>query len=187
MKLYKFRSLANESDIKRIKDIIEEGFYCCNFLSFNDMNEGVFTVNEKNIKIDMSEKQNHKICSFSGVNALNSQLMWGHYANTGMGIVIEIDVIKEKCSKIKKVKYSNLADNLNSIEKILTRKSEEWKYEDEFRYLSKEQNNKVKIGNIVKIYFGAPYKNLNNYNDIKNKHEKLKEYLKLKNKLEYFW
>lgn len=187
MQLYKFRPLANESQIKRIKDIIEYGFYCCDFLSFNDMNEGVFTINGKNVKIEVSEKQKYRICSFSGVNALNSQLMWGHYANAGMGIVIEVHVTEGKCSQIKQVKYVNSADNLNSIEKILTRKSEVWKYEDEFRYLSKKYDtDNVKIGDLVKIHFGTPYKTLNNYDDIKDKHTKLKEYLKLKNELEEF-
>ncbi len=187
MQLYKFRSLANESQIERIKDIIENGFYCCDFLSFNDMNEGVFTINEQNVTIEVSEKQKYKICSFSGVNALNSQLMWGHYANAGMGIVIEVDVTKEKYSQIKQVKYVNSADNLNSIEEILTRKSGVWKYEDEFRYLSKEpMANKVKIGNLVKIHFGTPYKKLKNYDVIIKHHKNLIEYLELKNELEGF-
>lgn len=186
MKLYKFRPLKDDANLDRIKDIIEHGFYCCDFLKFNDMNEGVFTISHKNIKIDVSGKQKYKICSFSGVNALNSQLMWGHYSNAGMGIVIEVDVSQEKCNQIKQVKYTNSTEKLNTIEQILTRKSEEWKYEDEFRYLTTEANNEIKIGDIVKVYFGTPYKELVNYDDIKNKHKKLGEYLKLKGKLHDF-
>lgn len=187
MQVYKFRSLANEFQIERIKDIIENGFYCCDFLSFNDMNEGVFTINEENVNIDVSTKKKYRICSFSGTNALNNQLMWGHYANAGMGIVIEVDVTGEKCKQIKQVKYDNSTENLNSIEKVLTHKSKVWEYEDEFRYLSKEQEgDKVKIGNLVKIHFGTPYKNLKNYKDIKNKHKNLRDYLRLKTELEDF-
>jgi hypothetical protein len=125
MKLYKFRPLKNTDHLDRIKDIIKNGFYCCDFLKFNDMNEGVFTINKINLHIDLSEKQKYKICSFSGENALNSQLMWGHYANAGMGVVIEVDVSGGKCNQIKQVKYANSTDDLNTTEEILTRKSEE--------------------------------------------------------------
>ena len=184
MKLYKFRPLGENKHLERIKDIINSGFYCCDFLSFNDMNEGVFSVNVHNVNIDVSKKKKYRICSFSGISALNNQLMWGHYANTGMGIVIEIEV--SDCHEIKQVRYSNVTTNLNSIEAVLTRKSEDWQYEDEFRYLSKNTDEKVKIGKITKIYFGMPYKNLINYDDIKKKHSKLKKYLELKEELEKF-
>jgi hypothetical protein len=77
IELYKFRKLANCKDLEKIEEIIEKGFYCSNFLDFNDMNEGVFSINLKNISITLNEKQEYKICSFSGKNALKSQLMWG--------------------------------------------------------------------------------------------------------------
>ncbi|MEA1919451.1 MAG: DUF2971 domain-containing protein [Campylobacterota bacterium] len=185
MQLYKFRPLGNEDHLKRIKDIIEKGFYCCDFLSFNDVNEGVFSVNSENIDISVEEKKKYKICSLSGKNALISLLMWGHYANAGMGVVIEVDV--QDFSKIKQVRYSNSTDELNSIEEILTRKSKEWEYENEFRYLSNDNIScSVKLGTITMIYFGTPYKQLLNYCDIKEKHEGLKRYLELKEKLENF-
>ena len=41
-KLYKFRELKNDDNLTRIKDIVKDGFYCSNFLDFNDMNEGVY-------------------------------------------------------------------------------------------------------------------------------------------------
>ena len=187
MKLYKFRPLKNTDHLERIKDIIKNGFYCCDFLKFNDMNEGVFTLNQKNFNIDLSEKQKYKVCSFSGKNALNSQLMWGHYANAGMGVVIEVDVSGGKYDQIKQVKYANSTDDLNTTEKILTHKSDEWKYEDEFRYLSKGKTAyKVNIGEIAGIYFGTPYRKLANYDEIKDKHENLKKYLELKGTLEKF-
>lgn len=184
MKLYKFRALANCKDLKKIKDIIESGFYCSNFLNFNDMNEGVFSINQKNINITLNEKEKYKICSFSGEKALNSKLMWGHYANAGMGVVIEIEVNNQYINDIKKVVYCDNYDKLDSIEKILTHKSKEWSYEHEFRYLSSNHlGDKVKIGEIKKIYFGTPYKKLANYEDIKLKHTKLAYYLLLKNEL----
>lgn len=185
MKLYKFRALGTCENLERIENIIENGFYCNDILGFNDMNEGVYTNNPQNININLSEKQKYKICSFSGVKALKSKLMWGHYANTGRGIVIEIDV--DDNHNIKEVNYDN-DDNLNTIEEILTNKSEEWIYEDEYRYLSTDDlvDNKVNIGHICKIYFGKPYENLSNYEEIKKKHKGLKKYLELKEKLEKF-
>jgi hypothetical protein len=184
MKLYKFRPLADCKDYKRIKEIIEEGFYCCDFLNFNDMNEGVFSINIENIDIGLLDKQKYKICSFSGKNALNSQLMWGHYANAGMGVAIEIEV--NDCKDIKEVTYNNSYEKLNSIEQILTHKSKEWEYENEFRYLTKNDCERKKIGNITKIYFGTPYKKLLNYHKIEKSHTKLKEYLKCKQELKKY-
>lgn len=185
MKLYKFRALGTEKDFKRVKDIIENGFYCNDILGFNDMNEGVYRKNSNNRNVRLEDKQQYKICSFSGVKALKSELMWGHYANAGRGIVIEIDVINS--SNIKEVNYDD-NNNLNTIEEILTNKSEEWTYEDEYRYLSTDIliDNKVKIGSICKIYFGTPYEKLSNYEDIRMNHDNLKKYLKQKEKLKRF-
>jgi len=94
--------------------------------------------------------------------------MWGHYANAGKGIVIEIDTYTQYDSDIKKIIYRK-NKNLNTLEKILTHKSKEWKYEDEYRYLSVSHlpDNKVKLGKVLKIYFGTPYKKLLNYQEIK--------------------
>jgi len=185
MTLYKFRGLQTEHDYNRVIDIIENGFYCNDILGFNDMNEGVYTNNTQNQGVTLSEKQQYKICSFSGVQALKSELMWGHYANTGRGIIIEVDI--EDCRNIKQVKYDS-NENLNSIEDILTNKSKEWAYEDEYRYLSTDQldNNKVKIGQIIKIHFGTPYEKLLNYQEIKEKHENLKKYHQLRENLKDF-
>ncbi|SMN12292.1 hypothetical protein SPBRAN_508 [uncultured Candidatus Thioglobus sp.] len=181
MELYKFRPLGNCNDLKRIEDIITNGFYCCNFLKFNDMNEGVFSINQKNVNITLDQKEQYKICSFSGKNALNSQSMWGHYANAGMGVVIKVEV--DNCTNIKNVIYSDNYNELNSIEDILTHKTTEWKYEYEYRCIVKDTNKcaiKREIGKITKIYFGTPYKPLKNCQDIEKKHIKLQKYLKLK-------
>ncbi len=181
MKLYKFRPLADREDLKEIEEIIKTGFYCSDFLNFNDMNEGVFSINQDNIDIGVIEKQKYKICSFSGKNSLNSQLMWGHYANAGMGVVIEIEA--NNCKNIKEVVYSDKYSNLDSIKKILTHKTTEWQYEHEFRYLSIDADNKEKIGDITRIYFGTPYERLENYKKIIGEHTKLKEYLECKKEL----
>ena len=181
-KLYKFKSLNSEFDLGRIKDIIKKGFWCSKFLEFNDMNEGVYIGNH----IPFNEKENYKICSFSARKALYSELVWGHYANGGKGVAIEIQVDNEKKYDIYTVTYTdNFQENLN-IKKILTTKSTSWKYEDEYRLLTTKQGNEHSIGKITKIYIGTPYKSLQNYEkDIKiklcsfiNNVEKLKEFCK---------
>jgi hypothetical protein len=213
MKLYKFRALQNDTDFKRIICILEEGFYCNNFFNFNDMNEGVYRNNQLNKDITFEEKNNYNICSFSGEKALNNELMWGHYANAGKGIAIEIKM--NTCMEIAKnvlntdedefgdfsnsnekaihkrpndknlhrVIYKDNKNDLNTIEEILTHKSLIWEYEDEWRYLSNSNENPIQIGTIEKIYFGTPYEHLHNYNDIQSKNQNLQEYLKLKKKL----
>jgi hypothetical protein len=185
MKLYKFRPLGKCTDLSRIKSIISKGFYCSDFLRFNDVNEGVFTINKHNMNITLSEKQQYKICCFSRENALNSQLMWGHYANAGMGVAIEVDVTN--CENIEPVLYSDEDKNLNTIKQILIRKSKEWSYENECRYLTNEklENDKIKLP-ITKIYFGTPYENLGNYTEIKDKHTGLIKYYGLKEELKEF-
>ncbi len=192
MKLFKFRSLQSCTDLKRIIDIHKKGFFCNDILNFNDMNEGIFRTCDFP-SIGLCEKTKYKICSFSGINALNNELMWGHYANAGKGIVIEIDVgqsdevdAQEIIENIYQVRYSNQITIGNDriyndpIIDILTRKSLVWKNEDEFRYIKKTDNNKVKIGKISKIWFGTPYKKLANYDDFKIMSDPLKNYLNLK-------
>jgi len=184
-KLYKFRALEDGNNLERIKDIIVgDGFYCTDFLGFNDMNEGVYSHNASNKDIEIDNKLEYKICSFSEEGALSSELMWGHYANAGKGIAIETTV--KNWDDLHKVDYENGNDNLNDIESILTRKSTNWEYEEEWRYLKKSNEQCIKLGCISKIYFGMPYQHLNNYNAIQKKSNTLKRYLKLKKELEIF-
>jgi len=184
-KLYKFRALEDGNNLERIKDIIVgDGFYCTDFLGFNDMNEGFYSHNDSNKDIVIDYKLEYKICSFSEEGALSSELMWGHYANAGKGIAIETTV--ENWDDLHKVDYKNGNDNLDTTESILTRKSTDWVYEEEWRYLKKSNEQCIKLGRISKIYFGMPYQHLNNYNAIQKKSNTLKRYLKLKKELEIF-
>ncbi len=207
MKLYKFRSLASCEDFCRVKEIIETGkFHCSNFFEFNDMNEGVYTAQQthKNMPtLELGQKLEYKICSFSGEESLEKQLMWGHYANAGMGVVIEIETNadieimtntnidlygEEEALKgaIYKIDYNEYNKELKFMQEILTRKTTEWEYENEFRYIEKTTEEKINIGKITKIYFGKPYEHLGNFPEIKEKHKKLKEYLKYREKLKDF-
>ncbi len=197
MKLYKFRSLQTCNDFERILDILKNGFYCSNFLLFNDMHEGVFLYEnskallDKELKNILSEKLTYKICSFSQEEALSSQLTWGHYAGAGMGVAIEFEVDDPKVDDLEndnlyKVRYQDSLQHAMDIKKsedVFKTKSLEWEYEKEFRFIKKmdEEFYKPKIS---KILFGTPYKKLSNYNDIKEKHEKLKKYLHYKELIE---
>ncbi|MBL0687148.1 MAG: DUF2971 domain-containing protein [Sulfurospirillum sp.] len=146
------------------------------------MNEGVYKNNSTNKDITLKGKLYYKTCSFSGEKALKSELMWGHYANAGKGVVIEINI--ENCENIESVEYGNICD-YDNIKDILRNKSNEWSYEDEYRYmLTDETCNKIKIGTIKKIHFGTPYKHLLNYRDIIKNHKPLSDYLDLKTQLE---
>ncbi len=186
-KLYKFRKLENCKDLERIKDIVENGFYCNNILDFNDFNEGVYTKNESTLDIKLADKLKYRICSFSSEEALNKELMWGHYTGAGKGVAIEIELKNDK--NINKVEYDNNSNPTNT-EEILTHKTEAWKYEVEYRYLSKnDESNHLKIddiGKITKIHFGTPYENLTNSDEIIEKSLALQIYHKLRTELQAF-
>lgn len=181
MKLYKFRPLLTEGNRKRIISIIQDGFYCCDFLNYNDVNEGVYPDSQNKAGVDLVQKLEYKICSFSAEAALGSQLMWGHYAAAGMGVAIEIDVAVASGGPIKKVEYGK-DGRYDNVEEILTNKSKDWEYEAEWRYLSTEPD-KFYEAIVTKIYFGTPYRCLNNYQEIKSKHRTLSKYLRYSKKL----
>ena len=84
-KLYKFRSLQNCTELERIKDIIENGFYGNDFFGFNDMNEGTYKNSPDNIGVNLDEKLKYKICSFSDICAVDNELMWGTLCKCGKG------------------------------------------------------------------------------------------------------
>ncbi len=173
-KLYKFRPLLTRCNYKRVISIIRDGFYCCSFLDFNDVNEGVFPVTKN---VNLGQKLEYRICSFSESEALSSELMWGHYAAAGMGVAIEIEANFENSeSSFEKVHYGE-TNRHGNIREILTNKSSQWSYEKEYRYITTSQDKYLKC-KITKIYYGAPYKKLENYYEIKEKHHKLKEYLR---------
>lgn len=195
MKLYKFRKLENCQDLERIESIVKNGFYCNDFFSFNDMNEGVYPHDEnleERIASDFFQaKKKYKICSFSTEEAMKSELMWGHYANAGKGVVIEVDVDEKYQSKVYPVKYlpsREILTNFSDAKVVLTTKSRSWSYKKESRFLSNDnlENNTVKLGTISKIYFGIPFKSWTNYDDILKENKPLKKYLCYKEKLESY-
>lgn len=172
--------MLNKHNYDRVLSIISEGFYCCNFLDFNDSNEGVFPIKKNISNVDLSSKLKYKICSFSAHEALNNELMWGHYAGAGMGVAIEIEV--PDCTILRRVDYDVENHNYSSVEDVLSNKSNTWRYEHEWRYITNSECKHFKHA-IKKIHFGTPYQHLENYQELKTRHSKLRRYLKLSQSL----
>jgi len=194
MKIYKFRSLTNETEYCRLRNILETGyFWCSNFQDLNDPIEGVFSLSGKNDEIIRSGildiyslKNKYKICSFSGIEGFEKPSIWGYYTSGFKGVAIEIEIEE---NKVKKIDYKEnipeifsreIADN--AVKNILTRKLKSWESEDEYRYLIESDNNYHKIGKISAVYFGNPYGNLSNTTDIQ-KNKKLVEYINFRKRL----
>jgi hypothetical protein len=84
--------------------------------------------------------------------------MWSHYANGHRGIVIGFE-IDESEYIIEKVNYKGLASfhilpyKFDDLKSIFLNKLKEWKYEEEYRIITKKQDY-IKI-EIKKLFFGA--------------------------------
>ena len=189
MKLYKFRALGTVEDFNRLKNIIETGhFWCSNFWDLNDPMEGVYknsSILSSDINKIFSEKNKYKICSFTGQKGFNNTTLWGYYANGFKGVIIEIEI--RNINKINPINYVSkeiFQQNIEDVKLILLRKLDDWKSEDEFRFLIKSENNLHKIGKIIKVHFGTPYSGLTNTNKIFEKSKNLNRYNELKEKLE---
>ncbi len=192
MKLYKFRALANDRDLERLKGILKTGeFWCSKFSELNDPMEGVYTVlNGHNVSgaIDLiyNEKEKYKICSFSGEEAFSNPPMWGYYANGFKGMAIEIEIDEhdvEPIGYVDDILHLLKVDSDVEIKKILTSKLKFWKHEAEYRFLKESENNFHKIGEITGVYFGDPYGDVENRQEIEKESGSLSEYKKLKGEL----
>jgi hypothetical protein len=118
-------------------------------------------------------KKKHKICSFSERN--DSILMWSHYADYHKGFCIEYSIADLPCDSqlprsifpvIYSPKLYDLTsslihapnDNYNILSRFLLvlRKSEEWKYQREWRLVNIAENpNPHKMPTPTAIYLGA--------------------------------
>lgn len=92
------------------------------------------------------------ICCFSITP--DNILMWSHYANNHTGIVLEFDTFQDTSTELDDVeslfigypvKYEremprisvrNGQDGFDAVQQVLLTKSDDWKYENEFRVLS---------------------------------------------------
>lgn len=189
-RLIKFRPLANDDDLKRAKEIIKDGtFWCQKLWDLNDPMEGVFsTYDKKSIPRLFNLKKNTVICSFSHHSAIKNPLLWGYYANGFKGIAIEIKIDEnemESGERFREIEYHDHISNahIDDEDKIMTVKKTDWSHEKEFRFLKYGNRGSYRIGEITNVYFGTPYKNVKNYNDIENESNTLKEYGKYRDEL----
>lgn len=149
---YKYRSLK---DIERFFDILEnKRLYASLYKDMNDPMEGFYYNNNllENIRVEKIkiEKLRNKICSFSG--ECDSKLMWAHYADSFRGVAIGF----ETSENVIPVKYDGLylADNSLNNEiltvNIFHYKLREWKYENEYRVITRIKNHiKIRPTNII--------------------------------------
>lgn len=169
MNFYKFKSLEcieHASDI-----IINEQLYCADYDKLNDPFEGLFfyiirhgafsPAFSNDFDSQVKECKNilvpFKICSLS--KELSDVRMWSFYANDHKGIAIEIDFTDFE-KDIKEIHYSEALPEYNltthephDLAEILTKKTNHWSYESEYRIIHENTYYSIK-GRIKKIYLG---------------------------------
>ena len=144
-KYYKYRDF---SDIEHLMDILlEERLYCATLEQLNDPMEGHLRYSKlkENRKKEMiKELNNYFICSLSKKH--NKGLMWTHYANSHQGICIALNVTSKvwEHGEINYVKSMPSVDNYSKctpedyVKDVLTKKSEDWQYEEEVRWIRRK-------------------------------------------------
>ncbi len=168
MTYYKFLSL--EKAERFIDILVNNRLYASSYKNFNDPFEGHFDSNGVNlgtvIQIKGRMDKSARICSLQNVEndiLPNNRLMWSHYANSHKGVCLKVNVIFERGWKRLQVRYDNELPKLDNsgiddnIERILSRKSKDWEYEKEVRFLRfySENNNEAYLRvKIVAVYFG---------------------------------
>lgn len=163
MKVYKFRSLGDCTAFERVEEILETGeFWCSPLWEQNDPMEGVYTSPDDDDQTLMNfiEKNKYKICCFSSRCALNNPLMWGYYANGFKGVAIEVTVPPNTLDEVEYVEEPPTLQG--NVKELLTKKLNRWQDESEHRYLTQSVEPKQKIGEITGLYFGDPYGNVTN-------------------------
>lgn len=155
MKLYKFRSLF---PLEFLADLlVSERLYCAKYSHLNDPFEGHFTermcleihgrriISEMSLDdlIDPEEINDIRVCSLS--RNYQDVRMWAHYADGHKGVAIEIDFLKLN-PRPKKVTYNKTVKSFDtssheypSIGRALLNKTDKWKYEKEYRILSRSE------------------------------------------------
>ena len=165
MSAFKYRSLA---DLKRFLDIIvNKRLYGATYLSLNDPMEGQFDFElskdlpHSAVQQLFDERSQTRICSLSqkhnSKDIPNNGILWSMYADEHRGCCIEVELADPKWKEIT-VYYSELPPIVDSpyvqVIDILSIKLNQWKYEDEVRYICTEpQSPYVKV-NIKAVYLG---------------------------------
>ena len=205
-------SLYNYTRVNKniLRSILNNTLWCSNTKEFNDPVDPY-------IRNDKNESSNQfynylleriKVACLTTHN--DNTLMWSHYADKHKGICIEYDISQLQNNNnfiLKKIDYNLsmllfdlkneiLLDNNKSIKSIIdlfTVKSKEWEYEDEYRILFYDEENKNPNGTLINlpiksICFGIQtsredkelvYNIVNSINE-KNKNKNTKKYKRIK-------
>lgn len=180
MLLYKYRSLNR---LERVLDIVlRERLYCCPYSELNDPFEGQFLSLFPEIQISHNPAlmqipgatailegmenrgivmgvEDDLVCSLSAT--CNDMRMWSIYADGHRGIAIEIDFNTDD-EPVYEVKYKNrlpkYQSNIFSLRPdathILTKKTQDWEYEREYRVIQRNAYYPIS-GQIQRIILGA--------------------------------
>jgi hypothetical protein len=149
MKLYRYISLER---IWHVLDIVvNRRLYCAHWSQLNDPLEGRYEISSKELSKAVGEnmarrvekaKNLYRIASFSADPT--SFLMWSHYANGHKGAVIEIDIPTEEPELFRVVYtpfqsvFSGKIQTEQDMRHIFNGKTEEWKYEQEYRLITEK-------------------------------------------------
>lgn len=102
------------------------------------------------------------ICCFSKVK--NNLLMWSHYAESHKGVVLgfDFDILKRMWHQFEDVNYQNepylfdIKDINSSLDNTVLRKSTDWEYEKEVRFIMERTKNVAFNKNaLTEINFGT--------------------------------
>lgn len=154
---YKYRSLSN---LRRFLDIlINKRLYASKYLNLNDPMEGAFSfdksVSQSTIAKLRDDRANTLICSLS--KTYKNGLMWSMYADEHRGCCIELEVISKKWKRVD-ITYTDslpiITEENASVDTILSIKSNQWKHEEEVRFIQLNGNSPYLKIRIKKIYFG---------------------------------
>lgn len=145
---YKYRSTSDM--IKLLDILIRNRLFASSCEKLNDPMEGKFLYSgvSKDYKKKIKEKlDSMMICSLS--TSYDNGLLWTHYANQHTGCCIEVEVTA-KVWEQKRIDYLDHMVNIDeksfpndedAINAILSKKSIDWEYEHEIRFIRKKGKN----------------------------------------------
>lgn len=148
-----------------LKTIVDQEIFYPTLDLLNDPFEGTFySKHERRKRLFLSQKlrtqiQKYRIYSMS--SNMTNILLWSHYADALRGYAIAFDNTKQPFNEATEVCYSSSISNLKKdAHTLLTNKSIDWHYEQEWRLLQKgdsRNNGYVKFdeASIKAIIFGV--------------------------------
>ncbi len=170
MKLYKLRSIER---LEWLADILtQERLYCPAYHELNDPFEGYCTIHgtfgsfgrryyTPTTVDDLrapEEATELRLCSLSA--SVTDIKLWSHYAGGHRGVAVELDFsgLEHLARRVNYteglLRYDEDKGEYPSLPELLTHKTKDWQYEDEWRILQEEPFFDVK-GRIKRVLLGT--------------------------------